>query len=138
MLAASLPGLPFTPLALAAAEGLDLDWRPELLEEAVVSAADRSRQGGAWTVGTGTRAGTEKHPLVEEAGRFRPAREGEEPDATAVVGPSASGAFVRVLPAAGRLRPGPPLAPWAVRALAAADLHLGTGVGPLEPAKEVR
>jgi hypothetical protein len=137
MLAASIKGLPFSPLALAAAEGLDLDWRPDLLEEAVVSAADRSRQGGAWTVAPAVKPTTETHPLVEEAGGFRPAREGEEPDATAATGPSPSGSLVRVLPAPGRLPHGPPVGPWAVRALAAVDRDFGTGIGPLEAAISV-
>jgi hypothetical protein len=138
MLAASIPDLPFTPLALAAAEGLPLDWRPDLLEAALLEAADARRQGGAWSVFPGTRTSTEKHSLVEEGGSFRPAREGEAAAASAEVGPGPAGPFLRILPAAGALPRGPSVAPWAVRVLAAADAHLGTAIGPLEPARGAR
>jgi hypothetical protein len=138
LLASSSPGLPFVPLAIAAAAGLDLDFRPDLLEEAVTAAADRVRQGGAWASTEAPRAETAKAAFVDEAGTLRPAREGEAPDATAETGPGAVGSFVRILPAPGRLAPGPSVAPWAVRALAAADRHLGTGFGPLEAARDVR
>jgi hypothetical protein len=138
MLAASLPGLPIVPLALAAAEGIALDWRPDLLEEAVVEAADRARQGGTWPVCGGERTGTEKHALAEEGGALRPARAGEPAAASLEIGPGPAGPFVRILPAPGTVATGPSLAPWAVRALAAADAHFGTGLGPLEPARGVR
>lgn len=137
-LAAALPGLPFQDLALAAQEGVDLDYRPDLLEEAVVLAADRRRQGGTWTVLPGRRERTEVRALVEEAGAWRPAREGEAPSARVEIGPSPTGGFARITPGPGAVAAGPPLAPWAVRAWAAADALLGTGLGPLGSPRRVR
>jgi hypothetical protein len=138
-LAASLPGLPFSLLLLAAQEGVLADGRPDLLEEAVVEAADRVRAGGTWCICGGRRERTEKGAFAGDPdGTLRPAREGETPAASWEAGPGASGPFVRITPAKGSLPAGPPLGPWAVRALAAADAHLGTGFGPLEAAGEAR
>jgi hypothetical protein len=138
LLAASVPGLRFIPLGLAAAEGVALDWRPDLLEEAIVEGADRTRQGGTWTTFPGSRSATENHVLAADGDGFRPAREGEAPAATVEIGPGTAAPFLRIVPAAGTLAPGPSHAPWAVRALAAADAHFGTGLGPLEAARAVR
>ncbi|HEU4393940.1 MAG TPA: hypothetical protein VFS92_00120 [Planctomycetota bacterium] len=124
-LAASVQGLPIVPLLLAAQEGVEADWRPELLEDLIVTAADRTRSGAAQAVIEGPRTATEKGSFAE-------------PAATWEIGPSPSGGFVRVTPAPGAVAPGDSLAPFAVRALAAADALLGTGLGPLEAAVRVR
>jgi hypothetical protein len=138
MLSASLKGFPFQPLALAAAEGLPLDWRPDLLEGAVVEAADRTRQGGTWVVVSGSRETTERFDLAADGDSLRPAREGEAAAARVEFGPGNAGPFLRIHPSPGAVPAGPSLGPWAVKALAAADARLGLGLGPLEPARPVR
>jgi hypothetical protein len=138
LLAGSLKDFPFQPLALAAAEGLPLDWRPELLEEAIVEAADRTRGGGTWTPLPGTRETTEKFDLAADGDSLRPARDGEPAVARGEIGQGQTGLFLRILPTPGCVPTGPALAPWAVKAMAAADARFGLGLGPLEAARAVR
>jgi hypothetical protein len=137
--AAGLPGLPLIPLLLAAQEGASADWRPDLLEEALVEASDRRRAGVAQAILAGSRSATEKGAFAADRdGPLRPAREGEPPAATWEAGPGPAGPFVRIVPGPGTVAPGDSFAPFAVRALAAADAFLGAGLGPLEAARRVR
>lgn len=139
LMAASMPALPLAPLMLAAAEGEDLDYRPAQLERVVLEEADRRRAGRGSRWFQAARDKTVERALVAEpGGGYRPARSGEEPDATLVLGPGPTGSFLAFSPRPEALRPGTFLAPFVVRGLAAADELLGTEIGALETAREVR
>ena len=137
-LARALGDFPLYLLCLAIAEGERLDYRPELLERAVVEAADARRVCGG-TAETGTKladAGT-LH-LVRDGHECRKARPDEDPEATLRFGPSPVGGFLgfHLNPAANE--PGPSAAPQAARAFSLADRLLGMGFGVLEAARNVR
>jgi hypothetical protein len=139
LLAGAMPALPLAPLMLAAAEGEDLDYRPAWLEEVVVAEADRRRAGrGARWLEVVREDSVERDLVEEPGGGYRRARPGEEPHATLVHGPGSLGSFLSFAPRPDRLRPGRLLAPVVVQGLAAADRELGTGIGPLETAREMR
>lgn len=138
VLGRSVPELPLLLLAIAAQAGEPLDFRPEALEELVVSEADAQRGGGAWMVAGGPRGETEQLRLVELDGGYRRAAEDEPTHAELVAGPGEVGSFVRFTPQPDRVRIGRSIAPRAVAAFALADRELGTRIGPLEPAEEAR
>jgi hypothetical protein len=137
ILARSVPGLPLGLLALAAQAGEALDFRPDELEQLVVSAADAQRSGGGWLAvpASARRTETRRWPLVETNGSYRAASEGEPIHAELLVGPSDVGSFVSFTPDPTRIRPGPSVAPRIVAAFGLADRIAGTGIGPLEAAR---
>jgi len=137
-IAAAIPELPFSLLAIAAQAGEPLDFRPEVLESLVVEAADARRGTGIRTFFTGEREQTEIHQLAEDSGRYRLARRGEASSAVLVTGPSNLGGFLAFSPHRESIARGPSVAPRAVDAFRVADENLGVGLGPLEPARSVR
>jgi hypothetical protein len=137
-LQAGLPDLPLGIVLRALIEGEALDYKPELLEATIVSSADAKRGGGAWTVTPAMPSSTDDQPLVRRHEGYRAMTEGETPDATLTLGPSAVGGFVRFTPDPHRTEAGPSIAPLAVSAFRICDKRFGTGLGSLEPAKSVR
>lgn len=131
------PELPLGLLQLAIVEGLELDYRPADLEEILVNGADEHRSGGAWTTVTRVFTEMEEVRLVRIDGGFARAAEGEEADATPSIGPSNLGGFVRFAAVPERTPTGISIAPRAVALFAFADRELETGIGPLEPAREL-
>lgn len=125
----AVPTLPLSSLCLAATEGEALDYRPEWLEAIVCEEADahRSGRGSAWLKQPCDRAA--RHAIVETDAGYRTAREGETPDASVSVGPSAIGTFVNFVPAPDRLTPGCALAPRVAQAFQWADRELGMPIG---------
>ena len=88
-------GLPLTPLCLAVTEGEQLDYRPDLLEQAVVESADAHRTCAGWSV---TPLGIEENRMldvVRDGDEYRESRPGEEPHGTLQAGPGPVGGFVR-------------------------------------------
>ena len=137
-LARSLPGLPLAPLCLAVIEGEPLDYRPELLERAIVESADRHRTCAGWSVTRTKFAGSGGIDVVRDGDDYREARPGEEPHGGFRFGPAPQGGFVRFSLKGERVAPGPSAAPEVVRALRLADRLLGTEFGDLETAKAAR
>ena len=137
-LAGALGDLPLTLLCLAIAEGERLDYRPDLLERAVVETADNHRVcgGGRTTERTLTDTGT--YDLVRDGDDYREAEPGEEPEATLLFGPGPIGGFLRFTLNPDRNEPGPPSAPQAVRAFRLADRLLDADFGELLAARSVR
>ena len=81
-LSAGLAGLPLTALSLAIVAGEPLQYRPELLERAVVESSDAHRTCGGWS-GTPTEfTASDTLDVVRDGNEYREARTGEEPDAT--------------------------------------------------------
>lgn len=128
-------GLPLYLLHLAIIERPDLDWRPRELEEHILEAADASPLAQAGLV-----IDTEvDHPrelgFVEHDGELVPA-DGDEPEVTLQLGPSPSGAYLRVvLP---HHPGGAPAAPAVVRALHAARAHLDLDIPDVAAAADRR
>ncbi|HKF19610.1 MAG TPA: ATP-grasp domain-containing protein [Candidatus Dormibacteraeota bacterium] len=133
----AIAGLPLGLLQLAIVEGLDLDYRPADLEEMLVAGADEHRSGGAWTTVSRVFTEMEEVRLARIDGGFARAAEGEEADATLSIGPSNLGGFVRFAAVPERTPTGISIAPRAVAFFAFADRELETGIGPLEPAREL-
>jgi hypothetical protein len=133
-----LPELPVGLLDRALVEGEPLALEAGELEGQVLAAADRTRAGGAWTVTTVTASSTQELPLVFEGGVCRPVADGQAPDGVLSFGPSGVGGFVRLALDPARVPTGPSVAPLAVAAFALADERFGAGIGPLEPARNVR
>ena len=114
-----------------------LDYRPADLEEMLVVGADQHPGGGAWSTVSCVFTEMEEVRLARTDGRFARAAEGEEADATLSIGPSNLGGFVRFAPIPQRTPTGLSIAPRAVALFAFADRELETGIGLLEPAREL-
>ena len=139
-LASGLGDLPLTPLCWAVTEGeaTHLDYRPELLERAVLASADACRVGGGWTVTSAKFEDSGEFPLVRDGDEYREACPGEEPLATMTCGPGPLGGFLAFRLDPERNEPGASAAPEVVRALRFADRRLGTDFGALTAAQDVR
>ena len=137
-LAGALGDFPLIPLCHVIAEGERLDYRPELLERAVVETADAHRVcgGGRTTERTLTDTGT--IDLVREGDDYREAVPSETPEATLLFGPGPIGGFLRFTLNPNSNEPGPSSAPQAARAFRLADRLLSTDYGFLEAARNVR
>ncbi len=129
--------LPLGLLNLALVEHKPFDFRPADLEELLVTEADSHRSGGGWTWVESRQERNQEHRLAFADGRYHLAREGAQ-DAVLSLGPSGVGGFLRFTPEPGHIPVGSSVAPWVVAAFAFADANLGTGLGQLEPAREVR
>ncbi len=86
-LAGALGDFPLTPLCLAIAEGERLDYRPELLEQAVLEAADAHRVCGGGRAIRRKLTETGTLDLRRDGDDYREAATGEDPDATTPVRP---------------------------------------------------
>lgn len=137
-LAGALGDLPLTLLCLAIAEGERLDYRPELLERAVVETADDHRVCGGGRTTERTLSETGTFDLVADGDDYRQAEPGENPEATLLFGPGPIGGFLRFTLNPDRNEPGPPSAPQAARAFRLANRLLGTDFGELVAARNVR
>ena len=137
-LAAGLPDLPLIPLYLAVIQGENLDYRPDLLERALVESADAHRTCSGWAV---TRTRFDDSGLLEvvrDGDEYRETRSCEQPHGTFQFGPSVMGGFVRFALHPTRIQRGSSTAPEVVRALRFSDWAFGTDFGVLEAARNVR
>jgi hypothetical protein len=118
----AVPSVPVGLLQFAAVEGVD-DVDADELERVVVDGGDRVRVRACQAIVAGR--------------ELTGAETIESGDATLELGPSSIGAFLRItttdLPADGE-----PFAPTAARLLALADRTWSLGMGPLEPAPNLR
>ncbi len=129
---------PLAPLCWAAAHGEALDYRPSLLERAVLASADTHRAGGGWIVTPsklrehGTRA------LARDGDDFIECKEPEEAIASLVSGPNPVGSFLSLRLTEAALSVGSPAAQEMARALRFADVQLGSAFGKLTAAANAR
>jgi len=130
--------LPLSLLMLAVVANEPLDYRPGDLEELLVNAADNTRAGGAWTLIEAKQETTREIPLAGAEGAYRLAGIGVEGSAALILGPGATGGFIRFRPDPRFIPAGHSMAGRAVAAFALADRELSTNIGPLEAAREVR
>ena len=130
--------LPLTPLCLAAIQGERLDYRPDLLERAIVESADAHRTCAGWSV-TSTKFDENRTlDVVRDSDEYRESRPGEESHGTVQLGPSTLGGFLRFTLRPERVERGPSAAPEVVRAFRFMDRALGAGFGEFEVARNVR
>lgn len=137
-LAAGLPDLPLAPLCLAITQGEKVDYRPDLLERAVVESADAHRTCAGWSVTPNTfdQSGTLR--TVRNGDEYRESGKDEEPHGTIQYGPSGVGGFLRFTSQQAQIQRGSSAAPEVIRALRFADRALGTEFGELEAARNLR
>ena len=137
-LAAGLPDLPLAPLCLAVIQGEKLDYRPDLVERAVVESADAHRTCAGWAVTGTTFDDSGVLETVRDGEEYRVRRLGEEPHGTVQFGPSIMGGFVRFVLHPSQIQRGSPAAPEVARALRFVDRTLDTDFGELEAARNLR
>ncbi|MBW3604532.1 MAG: hypothetical protein KY460_06375 [Actinobacteria bacterium] len=128
--------LPLYLLHLAAVEGVDLQWRPDELERAVIERADESRTARCHVV--------VDRVLDSDTMALRRGPSGLEPtdDASGDVilrsGPAPAGGIVLVELADAAVAAGASVNPLVAEALGWADRRWALGLGVLEPAMDVR
>ncbi|MDF1562449.1 MAG: hypothetical protein P1V51_05355 [Deltaproteobacteria bacterium] len=141
--------LPLMLTFLAVVEGVEADWRPEALEEALLTAADESRSGAGGgfpqiTVSE-TREALLRFEEVDGALRAelldKPAEGAAEPegvDADVLLGPGPGGGYLNIALRPGRTPVGPSAAPRIAAGMACVDRAWSLGMGPAEAAPEHR
>jgi hypothetical protein len=129
--------LPLMLLNLAVVEGERIDWQPRELERWILEVADTHRSGSGMAFTNQSQTETRCAELSWTGDAFRLAHDTEPADATATLGPSAMGGFVRVDLDPARTPVGPSVAARVAAALACVDGHWGLGIGQLEPAQDV-
>ena len=137
-MAQGLPELPLEPLCLAITEGERLDYRPDLLERAIVESADKHRTCAGWSVTRTRIVDNGSLDVVRDGNDYREARPGEKPHGALRFGPTPVGGFVRFSLQSEGVDPGRSAAPEVVRAFRLADRVLGTDFGELETAAIAR
>ncbi len=136
-IAKSVPDLPLDLLQMATIRGIDIGISAGELEELLLPAADAHRYGSAYRVITAPGpAETECVNVTGGPDGLRVAENGDLVIGTVERGPANLGALIRFTPA--EMTPGTRMAPYAVAMFALADRLWGTGVGPVEPAPDVR
>ena len=131
-------GLPLTPLCLAVIEGEPLDYRPDLLQRAVVESTDAHRTCAGWST---TPHGIEENQtldVVRDGDEYRERRPREDRHGALQFGPSPVGGFVRFVLDPERIQRGRSAAPEVARAFRFADRVLGTDFGEFDVAIDVR
>ena len=130
--------LPLGPLCLAVAQGEPLEYRPDLLQRAIVQCADAQRVCVGWSVTTRRFGETSVLKIIRDGNEYREVRTGEQPHGTLEVGPNSAGGFVRFVLNPDRIERGPSAAREVLRAFRFSDRVLGTEFGSLEVASKVR
>lgn len=133
-----LPELPFAPLCWAIMENEQLDYRPSLLEKAIVQAADATRRLRGHTQTTIAVNERRTVELVGEESVYREVHEGELPEAAITIGPSPVGGIVIFSLYSSSEANNVLVAPEMVRALRFSDDFFGTDFGELTCARDVR
>lgn len=130
--------LPLLLLNAAVVEGEPVDWHSPDLERLLLEQADLHRAGGGSALSSVKQTETRSVDLTWTEAGFRISLFGEPVDAKAMLGPSPMGGWARLEFVAERTPVGPSAAPRVASALACLDAHWKLGIGPLEPAVDVR
>ncbi|MEO1267344.1 MAG: hypothetical protein AAFX99_04540 [Myxococcota bacterium] len=117
-----------------------IDWQPKALEALILAHADAHRAGSAVAMTSRTITETVKTYLVFDAhtATFDTAPDADSAHAVARLGPSPMGGYLAISFFPEHTPTGPHLAPRASAALAWADAAWDLGIGPLEPAPDLR
>jgi len=130
--------IPLLLLNAAVIEDEPVDWAPAELEKMILEEVDAHRQGGGMAMTRQKQTASRSAKLAWEGSCFRVLEGDGVADATAMIGPAATGGFVKVDLVPARTPVGPSAAPRIGAALAALDEHWQLGIGPLEAARDVR
>ncbi|MYD97180.1 MAG: hypothetical protein F4X98_07315 [Gammaproteobacteria bacterium] len=131
-------GLPIAPLCMAVIEGERLDYRPDLLERAIVESADAHRTCAGWSVTPHKLAENRTLSVLRDGDEYRECRADEEPHGSLQIGPSPVGGFVRFTLLPDQIERGASAAPEVVRAFRFSDRVLGTEFGEFEVPRNLR
>jgi hypothetical protein len=141
-LGAIAKGLPDFPLQLvlsALVSGFDTGLTAAQFESMLVDSADTHRWGGGGlSLASVHPTETDERSIIVSGNDVRMAHEDEPSHGVLMLGPSAVGAYLRFEPHADRVLPGRSIAPMVASAFALADHTWGTGIGRLQPARDVR
>jgi hypothetical protein len=138
-IAKGLPDFPLQLVLAALVSGHDTGLTAAQFEEMLVESADVHRWGGGgYSLASLHPAETDQRAVIISGDDVRLAREEEQPHGELMLGPSATGAFLRFEPHMDRVLPGRTIAAMVASAYAVADATWGTGIGHLEPARDVR
>jgi len=138
-IAKGLPDFPLQLVLAALVSGYDTGLTAGQFEQLLVESADVHRYGGGgYSVSSLHPTETDRRAVILSGDDVRLARDEEQPHGELMLGPSAIGAFLRFEPNAERVLPGRVIAPMVASAFALADATWGTGIGHLEPARDVR
>ena len=132
------PDLPFMVVHQMLVEGDAPQVRAADVEALLIPAADETRWGGGWTMIPTVFTETETVPVRFVDERLEVARPDQPEDGQLMRGPNAVGGFVRLTLDPERTPKGPSIAPRFIAATALADELWDAGIGPLEPARDVR
>ncbi len=138
-MAGSMPDLPLYLLHVATMAGWELDYRPKIFEALVRQQAGRHPVVRAMQVLEGRfdeEARVQK--LCRSGGGWRLAEEDEASDVLLSLGPSPSGTILFASIEESSIRRGPSSASELCELFAFADELWGLGIGPLEPARDLR
>jgi hypothetical protein len=138
VLTKGIADLPLMLLNHLIVEGHELDYQPRALESLILGHASLRRFGVASLLCRKPMTETAEVDVVFEDGAWREARQGEERDADFALGPAAMGSYLVIYLEPDRTPVGPSVASRTAAALAFADARWDLGIGPLEPALDVR
>ena len=151
-IARSIPDLPLILLNMAIIEEFEeRDWRAEAFGQMLLEAADGHRAASAMAITETPIASSREIRLVWDDGAYHidptpvpEQQDGEDPielptaDVTVVMGPNPVGGYVGLRLDPEHLPEGASIAPRVTEILAMLDREYALGIGPLEPAKDVR
>jgi hypothetical protein len=141
-LGAIAKGLPEFPLHLvlhALGSGHDTGLTAAQFETLLVESADAHRWGGGGLSLTSVQpTETDERPIIVSGNDVRLARDQEPSHGALMLGPSAVGAYLRFEPHADRVLPGRSIAPMVASAFGLADQIWATGIGRVQPARDLR
>jgi hypothetical protein len=138
-IAKGLPDFPLQLVLAALVSGYDTGLTAAQFEAMLVESADARRWGGGGlSLASVHPTETDERAIVVSDNDVRLAREDEPSHGALMLGPSAVGAYLRFEPHADRVLPGRSIAPMVASAFAVADQIWKTGIGRLQPARDVR
>ena len=138
-IAKGLPDFPLHLVLAALVSGYDTGLTAGQFEEMLVESADVHRWGGGgYSLPSLHPTETDQRNVILSGDDVRLAGADEQPHGELMLGPSAVGAYLRFEPHADRVLPGRSIAPMVASAFKLADTTWGTGIGHLEPARDLR
>lgn len=134
-----IPALSLEMLQINLVAGRDIGVSAADLESLLVPSADRNRVGRAVAVTEAVRpVESTTVRVASKDGELVPATDSGEPVGEVVIGPTALGALIYLVPEAGVFKPGMRMAPLNAAMMRFADRQWGTEFGPVEIAPDVR